>query len=70
MVQHSNREYGLSHVVYVGTDFNDYCAVGGSTLYKGASDLEVSLPGPVSHLQSFVSSSSEYMLAAGLKTTG
>lgn len=67
-VQHS--ENGLNHVVYVGDHYQDYCAAGGPTIYKGSSDAEVSLPAEITHLQSFVGSGAQMLLAAGLSLIG
>ena len=58
-------------MVYVGSGFNNYCAVAGDMIYSGSSDRETCLGAPISHLISFQSVVNDaLMLAAGMSSVG
>jgi len=53
-------------VLFVGSDFDSYCAVSGSTIYCGDSTTETTLPSPVTQLNSFITAGKKVMLAAAM----
>ena len=54
----------------MGSDFDSYCAVSGSTIYSGDSDTEATLPSSVTQLSSFFTAGKKVMLAAALGWIG
>ena len=65
-----HTENAINHIVYVGRNVDDYVCVSGKTLYKGASDQELTLPAEVTQLHCFATAGMQVMLAAGLSSLG